>query len=194
MDWAVAFAGVRRIPGQHFSPSESWDESCPCPSVAGPWRGNSLLAAKGFWRKLKRCTAMDCDGLSRDDEATLLVAAEQFEAAGYLAFALETAHRSAEAARRNGHRAGALRGTEMTNRLKADGVMPTFSMRFSGTPKRLTAREMEIAVMAARGSSNRELSDTLGLSRRTVETHLQRIYRKIGVNDRTSLSEILASA
>jgi DNA-binding CsgD family transcriptional regulator/predicted ATPase len=143
---------------------------------------------------LAKAQALYCDGLARDDESTLLLAAEQFETAGYLAFALETAYRSAEAARRNGHRAGALRGTEMTNRLKADGVMPTFSMRFSGTPERLTAREMEIAVMAARGSSNREVSDTLGLSRRTVETHLQRIYRKIGVNDRTSLSEFLASA
>jgi DNA-binding CsgD family transcriptional regulator/predicted ATPase len=143
---------------------------------------------------LAKAQALYCDGLARDDEATLLLAAEQFETAGYLAFALETAHRSGEAARRNGHRAGALRGTEMTTRLKANGVMPTFSMRFSGTPERLTAREMEIAVMAARGSSNRELSDTLGLSRRTVETHLQRIYRKIGVNDRSSLSEFLASA
>jgi DNA-binding CsgD family transcriptional regulator len=143
---------------------------------------------------LAKAQALCCDGLARDDEATLLLAAEQFETAGYLAFALETAHRSGEAARRNGHRAGAVRGTEMTNRLKASGVLPTFSMRFSGTPERLTAREMEIAVMAARGSSNRELSDTLGLSRRTVETHLQRIYRKIGVNDRSSLSEFLAAA
>jgi DNA-binding NarL/FixJ family response regulator/predicted ATPase len=138
--------------------------------------------------------ALHCEALARDDDAALLLAAEQFESVGYLAFALETAHRSAEAARRNGHRAGAIRAAEMTNRLKTAGVMPTFAMRFSGTPERLTAREMEIAVMAARGSSNRELSDSLGLSRRTVETHLQRIYRKIGVNDRASLAEFLASA
>jgi DNA-binding NarL/FixJ family response regulator/predicted ATPase len=135
-----------------------------------------------------------CDALACDDEAALLLAAEQFESAGYLAFALEAAHRCTEAARRNGHRASALRGSEMSSRLKAAGVTPTFSMRFSGTPERLTAREMEIAVMAARGASNRDVSESLSLSRRTVETHLQRIYRKIGVNDRTSLSEFLASA
>ncbi len=138
--------------------------------------------------------ALHCDGLTRDDETALFHAAEKFETAGYLAFALEAAHRSSEAARRNGHRAAIVRSTEMTNRLKSTGVTPTFSMRFSGTPERLTAREMEIAVMAARGSSNRELSDSLSLSRRTVETHLQRIYRKIGVNDRATLSEFLASA
>jgi DNA-binding NarL/FixJ family response regulator/predicted ATPase len=141
---------------------------------------------------LAKAQALQCDGLARNDEAALFVAASQFEACGYLAFALESAHRSAEAARRSGSRAGTAKGAEMVNRLKAAGVMTTFSMRFSGTPEQLTAREMEIAVLAARGLSNRGLSERLYLSQRTVETHLQRVYRKIGVNDRSSLSEFLA--
>ena len=51
----------------------------------------------------------------------------------------------------------------------------------------LTAREREVASLAARGMTNREIADNLYLSPRTVENHLQRVYEKLGVSRREEL-------
>ena len=55
----------------------------------------------------------------------------------------------------------------------------------------LTGREREVATLAARGLSNREIADHLYLSLRTVENHLQRIYDKLGVSGREQLDTAL---
>jgi RNA polymerase sigma factor (sigma-70 family) len=57
----------------------------------------------------------------------------------------------------------------------------------------LTDREREIAELAARGMTNREVAERLHLSVRTVHTHLQRAYAKLGVHDRERLAELLAA-
>ena len=51
----------------------------------------------------------------------------------------------------------------------------------------LSPREHEIAELACAGLSNREVADQLVLSIRTVETHLLRVYRKLGVRSRSEL-------
>jgi two-component system nitrate/nitrite response regulator NarL len=50
----------------------------------------------------------------------------------------------------------------------------------------LTAREREILALAAQGSSTPQIAGTLHLSAATVKTHLQNVYDKLGVTDRTS--------
>ncbi len=57
----------------------------------------------------------------------------------------------------------------------------------------LSAREREIARMAAEGLSNRAIADQLVLSRRTVENHLQRAYTKLGVSSRADLGPALGA-
>ena len=52
---------------------------------------------------------------------------------------------------------------------------------------RLTPREREIAQAAASGAPAQELAAQLFLSPRTVETHLIRIYRKLGLRSRAEL-------
>src|SRR5262249_6824533 len=47
-------------------------------------------------------------------------------------------------------------------------------------PSALTEREREIAQLVARGMTNREIADTLLLGRRTVSTHLEHIFAKLG--------------
>ena len=48
----------------------------------------------------------------------------------------------------------------------------------------LTARELEILSLLARGFSNREMADQLVLSPRTIERHLENMYRKTGARNR----------
>jgi DNA-binding CsgD family transcriptional regulator len=55
----------------------------------------------------------------------------------------------------------------------------------------LTPAESQVARLVAAGHSNGEVAATLVLSRRTVENHLCRIYRKLGVGARTDLPAAL---
>jgi HD-GYP domain-containing protein (c-di-GMP phosphodiesterase class II) len=49
----------------------------------------------------------------------------------------------------------------------------------------LTRREAEVVVQVARGRSNPQIAEALGVSRRTVTSHLEHIYTKLGVSGRT---------
>jgi DNA-binding NarL/FixJ family response regulator len=49
----------------------------------------------------------------------------------------------------------------------------------------LSTREMEILRQIARGLSNKEIAQALGISRQTVKNHMTSILRKLAVNDRT---------
>jgi DNA-binding response OmpR family regulator len=50
----------------------------------------------------------------------------------------------------------------------------------------LTLRESEVLTWIAKGKSNRDIADILGLSSRTVNKHLEQIYVKLGVENRAS--------
>lgn len=58
----------------------------------------------------------------------------------------------------------------------------------------LTARQMDIARLAAQGKSNKEIADGLGLSVRTVESHLYQIYSRLGVAGREGLAYALTQS
>ena len=55
----------------------------------------------------------------------------------------------------------------------------------------LTRREQEIALMASRGLSKREIAETLFLSTRTVGNHINHIYAKLGISSRDELKVVL---
>lgn len=57
-------------------------------------------------------------------------------------------------------------------------------------PSNLTDREREIARLAAAGLTNPEISDMLFVSVRTVESHLNRVMKKAGVQTRTELRDL----
>jgi DNA-binding NarL/FixJ family response regulator len=50
----------------------------------------------------------------------------------------------------------------------------------------LSARELEVLRLAAKGMANKQIARTLGISEHTVKIHLGNVFRRIGVNDRTS--------
>jgi DNA-binding NarL/FixJ family response regulator len=54
----------------------------------------------------------------------------------------------------------------------------------------LTAREAEVLLWIARGKSNRDVAEILSLSPRTVNKHLEQIYAKLGVENRTAAAAL----
>lgn len=58
-----------------------------------------------------------------------------------------------------------------------------------GTGESITSREREVAILAAREMSNRQIAKELIISERTVSTHMHRILNKLGLHSRTQLAE-----
>jgi DNA-binding NarL/FixJ family response regulator len=54
-----------------------------------------------------------------------------------------------------------------------------------GSESVLTARELEIILLAARGLSNHQIAEKLYVSEATVKRHLANIYEKMGISSRT---------
>jgi DNA-binding response OmpR family regulator/DNA-binding CsgD family transcriptional regulator len=54
----------------------------------------------------------------------------------------------------------------------------------------LTARESEVLVWISRGKSNRDISEILNISPRTVNKHLEQVFAKLGVENRAAAAAI----
>lgn len=55
-----------------------------------------------------------------------------------------------------------------------------------GDPGGLTAREMDVVILVAKGCTNRDAATRLGISERTVERHLSNVFSKLGVSNRAA--------
>jgi DNA-binding NarL/FixJ family response regulator len=58
----------------------------------------------------------------------------------------------------------------------------------------LSKREMETAVLVSVGRTNQQIAHTLGLSQKTVETYLTRIFRKLNVCSRSQIATLIGRA
>lgn len=147
-------------------------------------RATALAAAcQSEWGALM---ADHLGALASDDAVALEKVAEGFERVGQLALAREAFHTAAAAHRAVGQRNASGRCRDRAAALAASGVVATFAIHQPEATE-LTPREREVVALAGAGRTNREVAVALGLSARTVETHLQRAYRKLGVNDRSAL-------
>lgn len=88
---------------------------------------------------------------------------------------------SAAAELRQEVRAGRLAAEAVEAVLTAAGQQP--SKRVAG-PAGLTPREVEVLALIARGVSNKQVAQALGITAKTVGTHIERIYMKIGASTR----------
>jgi DNA-binding NarL/FixJ family response regulator len=57
--------------------------------------------------------------------------------------------------------------------------------------RRLSVRERELVLLVAEGLSNKEIAGQLDISERTVETHVQSIFRKLGIHKRIRLAVLV---
>lgn len=122
----------------------------------------------------------------------VLAVAEQAAEAGYLMIAADAAARSvrqpggaadqplARQARRFLH--------DLGRRWPGIGGLPASDVPAG---QRLTQRERDVAVLAAGGIRTREIAGRLGVSVRTVEGHLYRIYEKLDIHSRGELAASL---
>jgi DNA-binding CsgD family transcriptional regulator len=112
------------------------------------------------------------------------------------------------ARRRQGERAAgaaALRaGLELATRCGAVRLGERAELELAATGSRsrrdvatgydeLTPSELRVARLAADGRTSREIAEELFVTVRTVNTHLNHAYRKLGINSRKQLADTLAS-
>jgi DNA-binding NarL/FixJ family response regulator len=60
-------------------------------------------------------------------------------------------------------------------------------------PDELTVTELRVAELASTGITNREIARAVFMSEKTVEAHLARVYRKLGIRSRAELGAFMAS-
>ena len=100
----------------------------------------------------------------------------------------------------------AMPAAEESARLAAETAQPTWqaaaliaqavlaALRGEEAPvEKLTAEAERFALPAAEGLSNREIGQRLYLSRRTIESHLYRVFPKLGITSRGQLPRVLGS-
>ncbi|HKE74275.1 MAG TPA: LuxR C-terminal-related transcriptional regulator, partial [Acidimicrobiales bacterium] len=138
---------------------------------------------------------------ARADHAAALVAGDasrldgctdRFEALGASLAGAEAAAGAADEWRRAGDQRRAA-AADRRARVLADRCEGARTPALAGAPGAvpLTAREREVAVLAASGATSRTIAERLYLSVRTVDNHLGRAYDKLGVTSRAELSEAL---
>jgi DNA-binding CsgD family transcriptional regulator len=85
----------------------------------------------------------------------------------------------------------------------SDGVLVTLAVRPGAVSRRMlqalaragvSAREQEVACLAAEGLTNRGIAEHLGISPATVSVHLTRVFRKLDVAGRTALTRWMHAA
>jgi DNA-binding CsgD family transcriptional regulator len=81
---------------------------------------------------------------------------------------------------------------EAARHLRRLGVRRPGSARSSLATSVLTGREQEIAELVSAGRTNKEIASTVHLSEKTVETHLTRVFAKLGVRRRGAVAAALA--
>jgi DNA-binding CsgD family transcriptional regulator len=84
-------------------------------------------------------------------------------------------------------RLGARAWSERASHLRGEA-----SRRWASLDARLTPAELRVAMVVGHGASNRDAAEQLFISVKTVDYHLQAIYRKLGLRSRAQLVAIVA--
>jgi DNA-binding CsgD family transcriptional regulator len=138
-----------------------------------------LLAASAAALTARDGAALDRVAAAFEDLGALLLAAQAAAAAAH-------AHQAAARdARANASRERAAALAAACEGARTPGLGPDTQTSV------LTRREREVAMLAAAGTSSREIAARLGLSVRTVDNYLGRAYAKLGLTSRTELAALL---
>ena len=130
--------------------------------------------------------------LAARDSEVLGKVADDFEDLGTILYAAEASAEAAVLLRHAGETRRAAAAEQRAARLLArcEGAA-TPPVRFITARVRLTQGELDTAMQAAAGRSNKQIAAEMQLSVRTVESHLQRAYEKLGISGRHELAGAL---
>ncbi len=183
--------GLARCRGQHAYLVRALHELCRLgdPVTAAPELAELADSVDG---PFAATAAAHAAALLAGDGSALLAVAERFADQGALLVAVEAAD-AATAAYRDAGRQASARAAAARAGLWLTDCEQARPPTLLATPDAvdLTPREREIALLAAAGSSSREIADHLVISVRTVNNHLQNAYRKLGVTRRQDLPRVL---
>ena len=132
-------------------------------------------------------------GRTTSDTTALSNAMDGFASVGAHLYAAETAAILIDLARRNADRAGIRSATDRFGQYRDRCTAAKTPLTDLAHRVSLSPREHEIAAFAAEGWTSREISDRLGVSSRTVDNLLQRVYAKLGIGGRAELTEAFAT-
>jgi DNA-binding CsgD family transcriptional regulator len=126
------------------------------------------------------------------DSAALQEAATRFEELGANLYAAEALGEAAVHLRRDGSARDGAAAQQKAARLLArcEGAVTPF-VRAIGARAQLTPAELDTALQAATGSTDKQIAELMHLSVRTVENRLHRAYQKLGLSHRRELAEAL---
>ncbi len=201
-DWAV---GDSSRAATRFTTAASLAATMSAPAL-------EAAALHDAYRALRSPVAARLDELSRMHPApsielrarhVRLVAAElttdliglatEFADRGAILLAGEVAADAARVAARQGRRSTAREADRLRARLVATcGVVATPAVAGHRSAE-LTNRERDVATRAATGRSSKAIAHDLGLSVRTVDNVLQRVYTKLGIHGRAELPALLSA-
>lgn len=132
--------------------------------------------------------------LAQGDGDALERVAGQFLERGFALWGTEALVQAAGLHTRTGSasRAGMVRGRAGMLLEQLPGLRTPAVHGFGTEP--LTRREREVATLAAEGRTSPEIAEQLVVSVRTVDNHLARVYRKLGISGRHELAYVLLGA
>ena len=126
------------------------------------------------------------------DGAELSALSEVYQGMGELVVAMDAAAHAAVAYRHRGLRGSALAASARATALAEQcGGADTPALRRASEPLPLTRREREVVTLLGTGLSNRAVAERLGLSVRTVESHIYQAMLKTGATSRDELAALL---
>lgn len=141
------------------------------------------------------CLIDHASALAAQDPAALEEVGRRFEAHGAILLSAEASAAAAIAHTAAAHprpaRAGAARAALLMARCE-DAMPPWLAGAAVAVP--LTARERQIATLATSDKSDAAIAEHLGISARTVQTHLARVYDKLGITSRHQIGEHFTQA
>jgi len=132
--------------------------------------------------------AAHAHALVHGDGAALDAVSDSFSRLNLDLFAAEASAAAAQAHRRDGRRASAFAAAERARALGAgcEGAHST-TLQWADQGGDLTAREREVAELAAANLASRDIAERLGITTRTVDNLLGRVYTKLGISGREAL-------
>ena len=195
-------AGLLHDIGGHGIPATIWDKPGPLTTAERervrlhPYYAERMLARPAMLAQLGTIAAshherLDGSGYHRGISGAAIPVAGRLIAAAdaYRAMIEPRAYRPAMPADRA---AKALRAESTAGRLDGEAVDAVLAAvghkrtKRHGGPAGLTRREIEVLTLIARGASNRQVAQALGITPKTAGTHIERIYTKIGASTRST--------